>query len=236
MATNVTQLGEIIRRGLSGRNTGSTIENALKALNVATDGTQEASKFIVNDANANQGIINAASISLGTSGSEVLQPAALAIPVLATISDTAIYDVGRTYTAPDGKVYVFIEGVASTVAGDWLQFTVTSTAGSTTTRAVANGKGPLGVAIGALVNTKFGWVQVAGLNLAAGAISGGDAAAGAALYLTATPGLLDDQFVDGDMLFGALSTVQEGETAGNPAALMGVWLAYPTTNDLDIVS
>ncbi len=166
----------------------------------------------------------------------VTQEAQLAAPTLATIDDTAQYDVGRVYRNTIGAEWVYIQGVASTIAGDWLHFTITSTAGSTTTRAVANGKGPLGVAVGALINTKFGWVQVAGLNLVAGAISGGDAAVGASVYLTGTAGLLDDAFVDGDMLFGAHWVVQEGETAGNPAALAGVWLAYPTTNDLDIVS
>ena len=50
------------------------------------------------------------------------------------------------------------------------------------------------------------------------------------MYLTGTAGLVDDVFVDGDMVFGAHFTVQED------TALAGVWLAYPTTNDLDIVS
>lgn len=168
-----------------------------------------------------------------TAAAELNSRAAITV---ATIDQSALYTVGRHYTDVNGNVFVYIQGVASTVAGDWLQFTVTSTTASTTTRAIANGKGPLGVAMGALIGGDFGWVQVAGLNLAAGAISGGDAAAGAVLYLTGTAGLLDDQFVDGDMVFGALWVVQEGETAGNPAALAGVWLAYPTTNDLDIVS
>ncbi len=222
------------------RSLGAGIEGLIAAelnfLDGATAGTQVASKAVIADTNINTGVSKVTQLHIGASGSEIRQEAQLAAPTLATIDDTALFDVGSLYRAPDGKEYVYVQGIASTILGDWLQFTVTSTAGSTTTRAVANGKGPLGVAMGAIEAGKFGWVQVAGLNLAAGAISGGDAGAGNPVYLTATPGLLDDVFVDGDMVFGALWTVQEGELGGNPAALAGVWLAHPTTNDLDIVT
>lgn len=215
---------------------------------IATLGTGAASKAVVLDASgdytypATATIVYPSSATLtAASGStvdiagtfqlgSVTQEAQLAAPTLATIDDSASYDVGRVYRNTNGAEWVYIQGVASTIAGDWLQFTVTSTAGSTTTRAIANGKGPLGVAVGALIAGKFGWVQVAGLNLAAGAISGGGAAAGNSCYLTSTAGLLDDVFADGDMLFGAHFTVTES------SAVAGVWLAYPTTNDLDIVS
>ena len=193
-------------------------------------GTQVAGKAVVTDSNVNSGVTKATVLHIGTSGSEVLQAAALSIPTLATIDDAAAWNVGRIYTTTNGDEYVSIGGVASTVAGDWLSFLVTSTSGSTTVRAIANVVGPLGIAVGALINTKFGWVQTAGLNLAGGAISGGGGAAGNPVYLTATAGLVDDAFVDGDMVFGAAFVVTES------SAIAGFWLAHPTTNNLDIVS
>ena len=198
-------------------------------------GTQVAGKAVIADSNVNIGATLVTSIGVGTSGSEVTQEVQLAAPTLATIDSAAQYDVGRVYRNAIGAEWVYIQGVASTIAGNWLSFVITSTAAATTVRAIANAVGTVGVAVGALVNTKFGWVQVYSLNLGAGAISGGDAAAGAAVYLTGTAGLCDDQFVDGDLVHGAVFVVQEGALAGTPAALAGVWLNHPYIDDIAYV-
>ena len=154
----------------------------------------------------------------------------LAVPTLTTIDQTALYTVGQVFIATDGKAYCYIQGVASTVTGDWLSFIVTSATASTTVRSIANAIGPCGIAQGALIAGDFGWVQIFGLSLIAGAISGGDAAAGAVCYLTATAGLVDDVAVDGDSVHGATFTVQED------GAVAGVWLNYPYTDDIDNIS
>ena len=187
-----------------------------------------------------KGAINHASVAAGTGtvtltgvvnssgallNNGVVQEAQLVAPTLATIDQTAIYNVGRQYTTPNGDTYVYIQGIASVVAGDWVHYTITTTGASTTARAVANGVGPLGVAVGALIAGDFGWVQVSGLCLTAGAISGGGAAAGNAVYLTGTAGLVDDVVVVGDLVNGALFTVTES------SAIAGVWLNYPSTSN-----
>ncbi len=157
-------------------------------------------------------------------------------PLLTQVDSAAVYNVGRRFRDElTGSEYIYLQGITSVVLGDWVHFLILTTAGSTTARATANGKGPLAVAMAAIVAAKFGWFQIAGYTTAAGAISGGDCAVGAALYLTSTAGLVDDVFVDGDMIFGAVSTVQEGESPAG-VALIGAFLSYPTTNDLDIVS
>lgn len=207
----------------------------LNLIDGSVAGTQAAGKAVIADSNVNIGATLVTSIGIGSTGAEVTQEAQLAAPTLATIDNSALYDVGRVYRNTIGAEWVYIEGVASTVAGDWLSFVITSTSGATTVRAIANAIGTVGVAVGALVNGKFGWVQVYGLNLLAGAISGGDAAAGAAVYVTGTAGLADDVFVDGDMIHGAVWTVQEGALSGNPAALAGVWLNHPYIDNVSYV-
>lgn len=70
MATTASSLGSMLVKHLAGQIT-STMKSAFRMLNVATDGTQEASKFITTDANTNQGITKVTAFHAGTSGSEV---------------------------------------------------------------------------------------------------------------------------------------------------------------------
>ena len=70
MATNASHLGSMLLRHIGGR-LNSTVTAAFKMLNVATDGTQQATKFILTDANINQGVMKVTALHLGTSGSEV---------------------------------------------------------------------------------------------------------------------------------------------------------------------
>ena len=130
----------------------------------------------------------------------------------------------------DGSEYIYLQGIASVAAGSWVTYDVTSTTGSTTALLAANGKGPVAIAMAAIVANKFGWFQIFGLNLAAKAISGGDAAAGAVVYGPATAGSVDDVAVAGDLLEGALFTVQEGEVSAG-AGYAGVFITYPFVSD-----
>lgn len=70
MATNASHLGSMLLRHISGRLT-TTVTSAFKMLDVATDGTQEATKFILTDSNVNQGVMKATELHLGSSGSEI---------------------------------------------------------------------------------------------------------------------------------------------------------------------
>ena len=117
----------------------------------------------------------------------------------------------------NGNQYIYLQGVASTVLGDW----VTYDEAHLTTRVSANGVGPLAIAMAAVVASTYGWYLNKGYTASAGAISGGGAAADVALYLTATAGLVDDVDVAGDLIHNALSRVSES------SALIGVQVNHP---------
>ncbi len=70
MATTAAALGSMLIKHLSGQIT-STMKSAFNMLNVTTDGTQEATKFITTDSNTNQGIVKTTAFHLGSSGSEI---------------------------------------------------------------------------------------------------------------------------------------------------------------------
>jgi len=118
-----------------------------------------------------------------------------------------------------GDEYIYLQGVASTVAGDWVTFDEAHL----TTRAVANGKGRVAVAMAAVVASSYGWYQIYGKNTVAKALTG--FADDAQIYLTATAGSIDDAVVAGDFVVGAM---------GRSAVSGGVITAelnYPIVHD-----
>ena len=62
---------------------------------------------------------------LVTAGAQELN--SFATIVVATVDQSALFRVGQQYTDTTGNVFVYVQGVASVVIGDWLQFIVTST-------------------------------------------------------------------------------------------------------------
>ena len=70
MATVGSNLGGILIKHCTGRIT-STMRAAFRMLNVGTDGTQEATKFINTDANTNQGIAKVTALHIGASAGEI---------------------------------------------------------------------------------------------------------------------------------------------------------------------
>ncbi len=148
-------------------------------------------------------------------------------PTLTDVDSAAAYSLGKIYRDADGSEYIYLQGLASTITGDWVTYRITSTAAAVTVRAIAGVQGSLAIAMAAIVAGKFGWYQIFGLNLGAGAISGGNAAVGGAVYLTSTAGLIDDVEVADDRVSGAVISVQEGELASNPVALAGVTISHP---------
>lgn len=122
------------------------------------------------------------------------------------VSTTQNYPFGTIVQAVDVGAnsngvgeFVYVKGVASGALGAWVGINADD---GGTTLAVANGIYPLvGVMMAVLDATaKFGWAQVAGkavgLALAAFADNGN-------VYLTATPGSVDDAVVAGDLVFNA---------------------------------
>lgn len=70
MATTAVNFGNFLIRHLGGRFPNSALVTALKMLNVATDGTQEATKFITTDTNTNQGVMKTTALHIGATSVE----------------------------------------------------------------------------------------------------------------------------------------------------------------------
>ncbi len=195
----------------------------LNYADVATLGTQEASKAVTTDSNVNSGAAKNTSLSLGTSGSEVLQEAQLLAPTdLTQVDQSALLTVGRLYTNPNGDVFQYIQGIGTLAVGDVVSFIVTTTSAATTLALVPNAVGQVGVCMGAILAGDFGWVQVAGLNLVVKADS--SAVIGAA-YIGGTSASVDHTAVAGDLIHGMQITVNESSN------VCGVYMTYPNVTN-----
>lgn len=94
--------------------------------------------------------------------------------------------------------FVYLKGVASTVAGDAVVFDLST---GLTTRTVAASAGPFAVAMSAnAATTSFGWYQIFGV----GVVTCGTVLDNTAVYTTATDGSLDDSQVDSSQVIGAI--------------------------------
>ena len=141
---------------------------------------------------------------------------------LATVDQTAKFDVGRIHTSEDGKAYIYLKGVASVAVGSVVTFIVTTPLLSTTALCVVSAVGHVGVAMGAVVAGDFGWFQIAGLNLVTKCDT--SAAIGQA-YIGGTTGSVDSTKVVGDMIVGMQITVADSSN------VCGVYLTYPTVSN-----
>lgn len=106
-----------------------------------------------------------------------------------------------------GNEYIYLKGVASLVAEDW----VTYDEAYLTTRTVANAKGPVAIAMAAVdATTKFGWFGIWG-SFAGDVATGAD---NANVWVTATAGRVDNT----DVLLGIITgAVQRSATVANSA-------------------
>lgn len=131
------------------------------------------------------------------------------------------FPLGRYFFLGD-KTYVYVQGVTSGAAGKHVTFT----SAGVTTLTVANANGPVGILMAALdATTKYGFIQVFGENATADVTA---ATAGAAMYLTATAGRLDETDVAADMVLN-YTVIVTG--VSNVAT---VFLNYPHVIDVAI--
>lgn len=104
--------------------------------------------------------------------------------------------------------FIYLKGAASTAVGDLVVYDQFA---NTTTRAVAGSRGPAAVSMSANIANQFGWYQIKG----AAVVRAGTVAANGNVYLTATPGLIDDAVVAGDKVDAArLKTADGTPSAG----------------------
>lgn len=120
--------------------------------------------------------------------------------------------------------FVYVKGVASGAVGSVVTFSPYT---GVTALATARSKGLVGVMMSALsATTLYGWVQVSGSAVA----KSGAAVAGSTVYLTATPGTVDDAVVAGDIIYGANYATADGTPSAGLAVLS---LSQPNCEDTD---
>lgn len=141
-------------------------------------------------------------------------------------SDTSIVDstqkatLGARAIDKSGNEYVYLLGVASTVAGDWVVYNESYA----TTRLVADEVGPVAIAMAAITADEYGWYQIFGVNTVARTDT---IAADKALYIDASTGRADDLGVAGDLIIGAYSMTADTSNVAT------VFIIYPSvSNDL----
>lgn len=119
----------------------------------------------------------------------------------------------RAFDAANNE-YVYLQGIASLVANDWVFYDETT---YIVTRTVANSKGPVAIAQAAVLASQFGWFGIKGTftgNVATGALA-------AKVWVTATAGRVDNTDVAVDLVDSA---VQRSATAANLATFA---ISYP---------
>lgn len=93
--------------------------------------------------------------------------------------------------------FKYLLGLASTAVGEWVHYNADD---FSTTLAVADGIGPIAVAMSANVASQYGWYQITGKASGLAAASYAD---NGNVYLTATAGTVDDAAVAGDLVHKA---------------------------------
>jgi hypothetical protein len=115
-----------------------------------------------------------------------------------TVYTTEIVPLGTTAVDNDGNEYIFLEGVADVVAGDW----VTYDGDYLAARLAANAVGQVAIFLAAVVASSYGWACRKGRFAGANADA---VAANTALYIDATAGRVDDDVVAGDLVANAFA-------------------------------
>jgi hypothetical protein len=130
---------------------------------------------------------------------KILNPA-LGMPAIGEVVDQAdgyvepvpygliVQAFDETYGAGE---FIFLKGVASTAQYNAVVYNEDD---YSTTRTVADLIGPVAIAMGAIVASKCGWYQIGGK----GVVTAGTVTDNGNVYVTATPGSLDDAVVAGD--------------------------------------
>jgi hypothetical protein len=146
--------------------------------------------------------------------------AIISAQTLTTNSTTQLHPLGTKVSDRAGNEYVYLKGVASTAAND---FVVYNPSDYTTTRLVVTSIGPVAVAMSACVASQFGWYQIYGLGTGANGNAVLGATGPAAIYAHSVTGAVDDAMVSGDLIHGAYSVSSQSVTGAG----FSVALNYP---------
>jgi hypothetical protein len=116
------------------------------------------------------------------------------------IDDSAEVALGSRALDTEGNEYVYLEGVASTVDGDFVTYNKDYLTARLTT---STAPGPVAVAKAATVANKFGWYQVGGQIAAANVATHTDGQA--LLFRSSTAGRVTTTAATGEQIAGAVS-------------------------------
>jgi len=131
---------------------------------------------------------------------------------------TIVRAFDRATTAQGMGEFIYLEGVASTVLGDWVHYDPDSWKG---TLAVAGAHGPMAIAMSANTASQYGWYQISGK--AVGRVLTGYADNGL-VVLCGTSGRVDDDSIAGDNVHNAKGA--STTTAGTLVADFEIWRPY----------
>ena len=141
---------------------------------------------------------------------------------LLTDVDTAARNVvGTSYYDDAGSEFIYLQGVASTVIGSCVTYGLNAVPYQTAL-SVTGVRGPVAIAMAAVLATQFGWYQIYGL---AQALFNGAAVTGAMVF-SASTGKVDDAVVTGDRIDGCTVAATVGS-----AVLGTVFLNFPAMNN-----
>jgi hypothetical protein len=125
---------------------------------------------------------------------------------------------GTDSTYGEGE-FIYLKGVASLVAGN----AVVYDEAYVTTRTVAASRGPVAVALAAVVAAQFGWFQIQGMAV----VTAGTVAADTKAQTSATAGSLDDTATAAQDIASARFMTADGTPVAGQAIIA---LAYPFAN------
>lgn len=129
----------------------------------------------------------------------------IGVQPITTTQTTLAHPLGKKVCAEHATYgeaeFIYLLGVASTAAGDWVSYN-SDTGVYTTARLVANAVGDVAVAMSANVASQYGWYMIKGNHPTAAVLT--SIAANAVVWATATAGSVDDASVAGDFVTGAI--------------------------------
>ena len=136
------------------------------------------------------------------------------------------HELGARAFDADGNEFIYLTGVASTIAGSWVIFDEDHLTSLVTNAVTSSAVGRIAIAMAATdATTEFGWYQIYGKN--ALALANADITVDKQLYLTATAGYVDDADAHLDLIKGAICRV--AAVVGTASAFT-VELNYPFVN------
>lgn len=133
------------------------------------------------------------------------------------VDSAARHKLGTRAFDTSGNEYIYLLGVASTAANDFVTFNSASFA---TTRLVGTSVGPVAVAMAATVANTYGWYLIYGN----GTGNNGNVVSAGSLYASSVTAACDDLAVSGDAIHGAFATGTQSVTGGGVA----IFLDYPS--------